>query len=95
MGQMLVRNLDDAVIEQLKALAAERGTSLEQMAREALTAAAGDARKAWADRAAALRAQAPRSDVSSVDIIRSWRDRDRLQRLEERREDEAEAARPA
>ena len=35
MGQMLVRNLDDAVIERLKRKALERGTSLEQVAREA------------------------------------------------------------
>ena len=40
MGQVLVRNLDDAVIERLKQKAAARGTSLEQVAREALAAAA-------------------------------------------------------
>ncbi len=40
MGQMLVRNLDDSVIEGLKRRASERGTSLEQFARDALTEAA-------------------------------------------------------
>ena len=39
MGQMLVRNLDDSVIEGLKRRASERGTSLEQFARDALTEA--------------------------------------------------------
>ncbi|MCB4820874.1 FitA-like ribbon-helix-helix domain-containing protein [Roseicella aerolata] len=81
MGQMLVRNLDDAVIERLKRLALERGTSLEQVAREALTAAAASAgfdRAAWAARAAAMRARCLPSDVSSVDLIREMREeRDR------------------
>lgn len=77
MGQMLVRNLDDAVIERLKRKAMERGTSLEQMARDILAAAAAeDDRQAWADRLDALRAQCPGGSVSSVDIIREWRDRD-------------------
>lgn len=81
MGQMLVRNLDDAVIEKLKRVALDRGTSLEQVAREALTAAAAAAgfdRAAWAARAAAMRAQCPPSDVSSVELIREMREeRDR------------------
>jgi antitoxin FitA len=84
MGQMLVRNLDDAVIEKLKRKALERGTSLEQVAREALTAAAttvGFDRAAWVARADALRAQCPRSDVSSVELIREMRDDDRMTRL--------------
>src|SRR5690242_7987563 len=81
MGQMLVRNLDDAVIERLKRKALERGTSLEQLAREALTAAAAPTeadRAAWVARMDALRAQTPRSDVSSVELIREMREeRDR------------------
>ncbi len=95
MGQMLVRNLDDSVIEGLKRRAMERGTSLEQIAREILTAAAAqDARAAWADRMDALRAQMP-FDPSwdSVAVIREWRDRDRLTRVHEEREAEEEAAR--
>lgn len=40
MGQLLVRQLDDAVIERLKAMARERKTSVEALARAALTQAA-------------------------------------------------------
>jgi plasmid stability protein len=95
MGQMLVRNLDDSVIEGLKRRAMERGTSLEQIAREILTAAAAeDARAAWAARADALRAQVPYDPTwDSVAVIREWRDRDRLTRLYEEREAEEAAKR--
>jgi plasmid stability protein len=88
MGQMLVRNLDDVVIERLKRRAAERGTSLEQVAREALAAAAGEDRAGWIAEAEALRAQCPPLPADSVATIRAWRDRDRLSRLEERLADE-------
>lgn len=83
MGQVLVRNLDDAVIERLKHKAAARGTSLEQVAREALAAAAAvDERQAWAARADALRAQTtPDPDWDAVAVIREWRDHDRMERL--------------
>ena len=92
MGQMLVRNLDDSVIEGLKRRASERGTSLEQMAREILTAAAAvDARAAWAARADALRAQMPFDPTwDSVAVIREWRDRDRMERMYADREEEAQ-----
>ncbi len=40
MGQVLVRNLDDNVIESLKTKAALKGCSLEQELRAVLTAAA-------------------------------------------------------
>lgn len=87
MGQMLVRNLDDGVIESLKRQALERGTSLEQVAREALAAAAAAdehaRRAAWMARADALRAQMPRSEVSSVDLIREARD-ERMMRVDPR-----------
>lgn len=85
MGQMLVRNLDDAVIERLKQKALERGTSLEQVAREVLTEAAQvDDRAAWAARADALRTQT-RLDPSfdTVAVIRAWRDGDPLARSRE------------
>jgi plasmid stability protein len=60
MGQILVRNLDDDVIERLKAKALERGTSLEQLAREALTEEARQSdRTAWIARMDALRARMP------------------------------------
>jgi len=40
MGQILIRNLDDAVIQRLKTKAELAGKSLEQSLRELLTAAA-------------------------------------------------------
>jgi antitoxin FitA len=44
MGQVVIRNLDDEVIERLKAKAAEQHTSLEQSLRDILTAAAQPSR---------------------------------------------------
>jgi len=40
MGQVLVRNLDDGVIEKLKQKAESKGHSLEQELRDVITAAA-------------------------------------------------------
>jgi hypothetical protein len=40
MGQVLIRNLDDATIARLKIAARERKTSVEALAREAVTTAA-------------------------------------------------------
>jgi len=58
MGQLLVRNLDDEVIERLKAKALDRGTSLEQFVRESLSEVAGRAdRAAWLARLDMLRAR--------------------------------------
>jgi plasmid stability protein len=53
MGQILVRNLDDSVIERLKARALKAGKSLEQTVREILVAATRPSRaeaRAEADR---------------------------------------------
>ncbi len=76
MGQLLVRNLDDAVIERLKARAQMRRTSLEQLVREALTDASRISdRQAWIDELAALRAMAkPDPGFDSVAEIRKARD---------------------
>jgi plasmid stability protein len=58
LGQILVRNLDDDIIETLKARALERGTSLEQVARDALAQAARQTERAdWIAEMDALRAQ--------------------------------------
>ena len=83
MGQVLVRNLDDAVIERLKQKAAARGTSLEQVAREALAAAAAvDERQAWVARMDALRAQTtPDPDWDAVAAIRALVDLDSVVRV--------------
>jgi plasmid stability protein len=50
MGQVLVRNLDDEVIQRLKAKAKASGTSLEEIARDALRRAAEPSRaELWAE----------------------------------------------
>ncbi len=59
MGQILVRNLDDAVIAALKARACARGLSLEAELRELLTQAAGHPRAKLAVELAAVRAKTP------------------------------------
>jgi plasmid stability protein len=88
MGQVLVRNLDDAGTERLERQALEQRTSPEPAARDALTAAVTAAfdRAAWAARAQATRAQTrPGDDASLVEPISDVRDDDRLtQMLDER-----------
>jgi antitoxin FitA len=76
MGQLLVRNLDDDVIERLKAKAVERGTSLEQLARDTLTEAARrQERLAWVAEMDALRAQTTYDPAwNSTEEIRKARD---------------------
>jgi plasmid stability protein len=77
MGQILVRNLDDAVIAALKRLAAASGTSTEEQARRALTQAVGLDRAAAAERLAEVRRCIGRvSGPTSVELLREDRDRD-------------------
>lgn len=76
MGQVLIRNIDDDVIERLKSHAAARKQPLEQALRDILTDAAGrmtrSERVARADR---IRAMTPRRlDDDSTDLIRADRE---------------------
>jgi plasmid stability protein len=76
MGQILVRNLDDMVVERLKAIARSRGQSLEQTVRDILTEAVRPSRDefwALADRIRQDTKGAPRDPVA---IIREDRDKD-------------------
>ena len=76
MGQILVRNLDDSVITQLKSRAARNGKSLEQTVREIIAEAVRPSKEeAWAeiDR---IRAMSKKSNVNSVTLIREFRDGD-------------------
>jgi plasmid stability protein len=76
MAQLLVRKLDQSVVDALKAKAALHGHSLEQEAREVLTAAVKftpEERVAFADR---IRQQSRWSGApDSTEIIRHDRDR--------------------
>lgn len=77
MAQVLVRNLDDEVVERLKARAAKAGRSLESELRGILEAAAREERDAWVRRAAAIRARTPPRPPGmplAEDLIREDRD---------------------
>jgi plasmid stability protein len=77
MGQILVRNLDDAVIAALKRLAAASGISTEEQARRALTHAVGLDRAAALQRIDEIRRSIGRlPGPSMAEIIRQERDRE-------------------
>jgi plasmid stability protein len=59
MGQVLVRNLDDRLIDRLKAKAESKGQSLEQELREIITAAAPLSPQEKLDRIDRIRAKCP------------------------------------
>jgi plasmid stability protein len=74
MGQILVRNLEDGVIERLKARALKAHKSLEQTVRDILTEAAKPSKEElWAeiDR---LRAEIGPVSLDATDLIREDRD---------------------
>lgn len=74
MGQIIVRNLDDEIIDLLKSQAAASNRSLEQTVREILAAAAKPDRADLLKRMDALRAMSPPSTVNSTALIRADRD---------------------
>lgn len=77
MGQILVRNLDDAVIAELRRLAAAAGTSTEEQARRALTHAVGLDRAAAIKQIDEIRQSIGRLEgFSSLEELRRDRDRD-------------------
>jgi plasmid stability protein len=81
MGQVLVRNIDDRVIETLKLKAERNGHSLEQELRDILTKAAGptvEERLAMIDRVRAM--QKKPTKILSEDLIRRQRDQ-RIRKL--------------
>jgi plasmid stability protein len=76
MGQVLVRNVDDRIIESLKLKAELKGHSLEQELRDILKQAAGptvEERLAMIDRVAAM--QKKPAKMLSEDVIRKIRNR--------------------
>lgn len=78
MGQILIRNLDDAVLDALRRRAAEAGSSLEEEARRALANSVGLSREAALARLDAVRARIKvQPGPTSLDDLRSDRDRDR------------------
>jgi plasmid stability protein len=75
MGQILVRNLDDAVIERLRSNAQVRGTSLEAEARRVLAEGSKLTREDFIARAAAIRARQKPHRSRAEDLIREDRER--------------------
>ena len=76
MGQLLVRNLDDDVIERLKQRAERANVSLEQTLRDILTEAVQLSRADIIEEARRIRASIGRLSGSSADLIREDRDND-------------------
>jgi plasmid stability protein len=75
MGQVLIRNLDDHVIDKWKAKAELKGHSLEQELRELLTSAAPLTAEEKIARLRAIREKGPRLDNFDVRAaIRAGRD---------------------
>jgi plasmid stability protein len=76
-GQIMIRNVDPAVIEALRRRASLRGTSMEEQARRALAEAVGMDRAAAAQRLAEIRGKIGRiREPSALDDLRRHRDRD-------------------
>lgn len=80
MGQILVRNLEDRLIAKLKQRALERGTSLEQLARDALTREAERVdHTEWFAQLSALRAEfkPDPGGPTAVELVRETWERER------------------
>jgi plasmid stability protein len=76
-GKILIRNLDDAVLDALRRRAAVHGTSLEEEARRALAASVGLTREEALTRLDAVRALIGRiGGPSTLDDLRQDRARD-------------------
>ena len=80
MGQILVRKINDEVLERLRRLADERKVPLEAFARQALERVskqltADEMREAFAN-LERVRAAFPKSDKNSTDTLRALRDGD-------------------
>jgi plasmid stability protein len=79
MGQIVIRNIDDAVLNALRQRAAACGTSMEEQARRALTSAVGLEREEAVRRFAELRRRIGRlPGPSTLEDLRSDRDRDSM-----------------
>lgn len=76
MGQVIVRNLDDAVVRALKRRAQIHGRSLEAELRDILSQAAKTGGEEWVAAADRIRAMTPRRrQTNSTALIRQDRDR--------------------
>lgn len=75
MAQVIIRNIDDQVLERLKQRASERKVSLEQSLRDILAEAARPSREERIQRLREIRAMTPPGPrTSGADLIREDRD---------------------
>jgi plasmid stability protein len=75
MAQVIIRNLNEEVVERLKQRAQSRGLSLEQQLRDILTAASEPSREEIKAELARIRAMTPRRlQTDSAELIREDRD---------------------
>lgn len=75
MAQILVRNIEDRVLDVLRMKAKMKGVSLESEARRILGEAALMSRQEFAARAALIRSQQRPNKTRAADLIREDRDR--------------------
>ena len=75
MGQVIIRNLDDGVVAELKRLAARDEKSLEQFLREVLVERSNQPRQGFLEFARGVRERSRPSDIDPTDLIREDRDR--------------------
>ncbi len=76
MGQLIVRGLDDRLIQSLKLRAARAGRSAEAEHRAILEEVLKPELEPFAEAAARLRARTPPQATDSSELIRQDRDRD-------------------
>ena len=79
MGQILIRNVDDAVLDALRGRARDRGSSVEEEARQALAASVGLTRLEALRRIDEIQAKIGKlPGETSLEILRRDRRRDDL-----------------
>ena len=76
MGQLIVRGLDDRIIQALKQRAARAGRAAEAEHRAILEQVLGPELESFAEAAARLRARTPKQTSDAADLVRQDRDRD-------------------
>ena len=76
MGQLIVRGVDDQLIQTLKQRAARVGRSAEAEHRAILEQALRSETESFAEAAMRLRARTPHQTSESADLVRRDRDRD-------------------
>lgn len=75
MGQVIIRNLDDSVVANLKRMAAREDKSLEQFLREVLAAKAREDRESLIAFAKGVRERSRPAFKDATDLIRDARDK--------------------